>query len=83
MLCLCVFKMYLLAYGWCLHTFFFRDKGKDSATQSESLWTLQINVQSKKDELSKPMYFDIFLKHIVTKIESSVQLVGFVFGSLS
>ena len=31
----------LFAYGWCLHAFFYRDKGEDCATRSESLWTLQ------------------------------------------
>ena len=29
---------------WCLHSFVFGDKGGDSATPSESLWTLQLQL---------------------------------------
>ena len=50
---------------WCLQTFFFQDKGEDSATQSESLWTLQL--KRLRVVFSKPIYFAIFLQCTVTE----------------
>ena len=64
-LCLCTFKMHHFACAWCLHTFFFRDKGEDCATPSESLWTLQI--KRSRVVFSNPMYFAIFLQCAVTE----------------
>ena len=84
--CLYAFKMHLFAYGWCLHTLpvVFQDKGEDSVTPFELLWTLQL--KHSRVVFSNPMYFAIFLHWISSaqwqKFESTVQLVGFVFGSL-
>ena len=64
-LCLYAFKMHFFAYGWCLHTFFFRDKREDSATPSESLWTFQI--QHSRVVFTNTIYFVIFHQHAVTK----------------
>ena len=44
-LCLCAFKMHLFAYGWCLHTFFFQDKGEDHATLLSHFGLSNYNVQ--------------------------------------
>ena len=59
-LCLCAFKMHLFAQEWCLHIFFFRDKGEHSATQSESLWTLQLQHSRVAFSNRDPRYFAIF-----------------------
>ena len=51
---------------WLVLThFFFRDKGEDRATPSESLWTLQI--QLSRGAFSSPRYFAIFLQCAVTE----------------
>ena len=58
----------------------FWDKGEDSATPSESLWTLRL--QRSRVVLFSLVYFAIFLiispEHSDQKFESSVQLAGFV-----
>ena len=59
------FKMHHFACGWCLHTFFFRDKGEGGATPSESPWTLQL--KRSRVVFSNPMYFAIFLQCTVTE----------------
>ena len=40
LLCLGAHKMYCFTWEWCLHSFFFWDKGKDHAAPSESLLTI-------------------------------------------
>ena len=64
---LCAFKLHLFAFGWCLHTFFLRDKGEDSATLSESLWTLRVQLKRSRVVFSNPMYFAVFLQCAVTE----------------
>ena len=72
--------MHLFTYGWCLHTFFFRDKGEHHATPSELLWTLQL--KRFRLQLEHYVFCDISPVRRNRKFESNVQLVGVVFGSL-
>ena len=44
-LCLCAFKMHLFAYNWCLHTFFFRDKGGTKQPRLSCFGLSNYNVQ--------------------------------------
>ena len=56
------------------------EKGEDLATLSRSLWTLQLKHYSRVVFFDQ-IYYALFLQPAVT-FEQSVQLVGFVFGSL-
>ena len=58
-LCLCVFKMHLFAYVWCLHTFVFQDQGEDSATLFELKYSRV--VLSKTSALCILLYFSSVL----------------------
>ena len=64
-LCLGAHKKQRFAEDWCLHTFFFQDKGKDHAAQSKALWTLQL--QLSRAGFSKPLDTAIILQLAVTK----------------
>ena len=68
-LCLGAHKKQRFAEDWCLHTFFFQDKGKDHAAQSKALWTLQL--QLSRAGFSKPLDTAIILQLAVTKQCSS------------
>ena len=87
-LCFCACKMHVFTNGWCLHSFVFQDQvedTEDSAAPSESLLTLQLKC-SKIVVFSNWCYSDVFCYNSPVSsdqnFESSVQLVGFEFGSL-
>ena len=42
--CLGAHKKHSFAKDWCLHTFFFGDKGEDRAAPSKLLWTLHLQL---------------------------------------
>ena len=63
--------MHHLAYGWCLHTFCFRDKGGDSATPSESLFASGCLVAEDTRLASAAK---LLLKNIVKKIRDFMEV---------
>ena len=79
-LCLCAFKMHLLAYDWCLHTFFSRQGGRPC----KPVWfALDSPTTMFKGCILWPnVYCYISPRYSDQKFESSIQLVGVVFGSL-
>ena len=64
-LCVSARKMQSFAQDWCLHTFFFQDKGEDIAAQSASLWTLPL--QLSRGGFSKLLDTATILQRAVTE----------------